>query len=91
MEFVIKPALILMEIDSKHGGITKNSDLYFKLLNSFTIQLRVKKNKREHIVFKGDFRPKTSGRLIWWGGRIDGHDRVAIGLPSHGDRAMITR
>ena len=78
MEFVINPAPILIESSLNAGGSRRAQDPSFKLLNSFTIQSIVKKEQGSTSVFKGDFLPKNSGRLIRWRGGIDGHDRTMI-------------
>ena len=42
------------------------------------INQELRKTRGNTSVFKGDFRPKNSGRLIRWRGGIDRHDHTTI-------------
>ena len=55
---MINPASIASQLSLNAKGSQRTQDFTPNLLNCFRNQSKVKKNKREYIVFKGDFRPK---------------------------------
>ena len=79
-KFMMNPAPIGSQSSLNVGGSWGTHDLSFKLLNSFTIESRVKFFIEKKVVhqFLREISARFSGHLIQLRGLIDGHDYTMI-------------